>query len=215
MNATNIKLICFDMDGTLIENNKWYDLNIAMGIAPDEDYSMYTSYSQGELPYEEWIRKLESFYKGAPLNSKNHIVSVLQDFTLQSGAEGVVSYLHGSGFKTALITGSFDVTAKAVAQVLNIEYVFANTECVFDERGVFSRLQSKGDETLSKLKMFEELCLSLGLQPNECAMVGDGGNDLSIFDLTGNGITFTRCKDTMKSRAAVVIEALEDLKQIF
>lgn len=32
-----IKLICFDVDGTLITNNSWYDLNIALGVTPKED----------------------------------------------------------------------------------------------------------------------------------------------------------------------------------
>ena len=42
-----IKLICFDMDGTLISQNSWYKPNLALGNTAEEDQEMYDAYGRG------------------------------------------------------------------------------------------------------------------------------------------------------------------------
>jgi hypothetical protein len=40
----NLKLICFDLNKTLIKENTWYNLNLALGMTPEEDQAMLTQY---------------------------------------------------------------------------------------------------------------------------------------------------------------------------
>src|SRR3954468_15869726 len=48
-----IKLVCFDLDKTLIKQNSWYELNLGLGMTPEEDQALLDGYTQGKFSYEE------------------------------------------------------------------------------------------------------------------------------------------------------------------
>ena len=43
------KLIVFDLNHTLIRDNSWRNLNLAMGITPEEDAVLMARAAQGEI----------------------------------------------------------------------------------------------------------------------------------------------------------------------
>ena len=48
----NQRLVCFDMDGTLITNNKWLDFNKFLGITKVEDEAIFRRYSTADINYK-------------------------------------------------------------------------------------------------------------------------------------------------------------------
>lgn len=46
-----IKLICFDLNKTLIRENTWLELNQALGMIVQEDQKLYDLYNSGKLSY--------------------------------------------------------------------------------------------------------------------------------------------------------------------
>lgn len=45
----NVKLIVFDLNKTLIKENSWFDLNLALGMTPEEDRYLMELYQSGKI----------------------------------------------------------------------------------------------------------------------------------------------------------------------
>lgn len=210
----NIKLVCFDLDGTLITENSWYKLNTALGVTAEEDKTMYDQYSRGELSYEAWIHTLAQAYRTHGKAHKDFITSVLSNYTFANGTKDLVEYLKTKGYAVALISGSFDILLEHSAKDLGIEHYKANTELVFGEDGMLLDIRSHGEERSAKVEHLKKICEELGVDMSECVCVGDGGNDLDIFKITGKGITFSDSSEVIKSASWKVVDSLADIKNI-
>jgi phosphoserine phosphatase len=206
-----IKLVCFDMDGTLITENSWYKLNLALGITAEEDQDMYDAYISGDLPYGEWIDKISSLYRERGLATKEHIAKVLESIPLVEGAKEVIGNLKDRDYKVAIITGSFDFQAQRVAESLGVEHYIANTKMIFDADENFKNLVPAGDEIKNKPGQLLELCEELGVKVEECLCVGDGVGDVELFKLPVKGVALSDAPDELKQLAWKEIDSLSEL----
>ena len=208
------KLICFDFDDTLTTQNSWYSLNTAMGIYPEEDFQMYMEYKNGSVSYLEWTKKIEKLYKDRGLATRARITEVLERFELRHDAKEVVGELQKRGYELIIISGSFDITIKKAAEILNIDLWRAGTTINFDREDNFTHFASKGEEAQTKLMQLTEICKDKGIKVFDCVCVGDGANDLELFKATKNGICFSDGTDEVKAAAKYYINSLSDLLNI-
>lgn len=209
-----IKLVCFDLDGTLITENSWFKLNIALGITAEEDKKMSDSYLDGYLKYEDWIKELVTLYKEKGKANIKNVSNILLDYRLKDDAEEIVSYLKQKDYIIVILSGSFDLLVDDVANKLDIKYRKGNTTFQFDDSGELVDLISGGEEKYVKLDNLKSLCNKLRIELAECACVGDGSNDLELFRATGNGITFNASSKDVKKETKFVINSLSEIKTI-
>lgn len=209
----NIKLICFDMDDTLIHQNSWYKLNLALGVTHEEDTQMYNAYATGELSYENWTKSLFALYQKHGKANKAYIKNILSDFIINPEAYEVINYLKGKGYNLAIISGSFDILVDLVANELGILNQKGNTSLIYDENGILIDIKTYGDEGSAKLRHLKQICENIGVSVTECACVGDGANDLEMFKATGYGVTFP--DSPIKDSAWKTINSLKGLTKIF
>lgn len=205
-----IKLVVFDLNKTLIHENTWHDLNLAMGVTQEEDERFMLWYETGKITYEEGQKMLERIYKSHGRAKKETMVKLISQYQYLEGAQDIVAYLKDKGYHVALITGSFDVLAKKVSEELGIEHFSAHNRLEFDEKGNFSRIICDGYDYEFKAKELQRLCDELGIDVTQVVFVGDGDNDTYGFEMTGHGVTFKGSR--VEDRAWRVIETLEDLK---
>jgi HAD superfamily phosphoserine phosphatase-like hydrolase len=207
-----IKLICFDLNKTLIRENTWYELNLALGMTPEEDEHMLRDYEAGKISYEEWGRQILHILKSRGKATRQNIEKTVMHYTLLPGAREIIEYLHSKKYTTALITGSTDILAKAVAQDLGIQHYRAHHEFIFDKNDYLDRFTILGDEQHTKVKQLQEICKERDFEITQCAAVGDGDNDKELFKATHHGITFTGSK--IENDAWKVIPSLLGLKEV-
>jgi len=81
-----IKLVCFDMDDTLLHQKSWYKLNLAFGVTPQEDNDMCEAYKNGTPLYEDWMRKLTEMYRARGTATKENALRALSNYTFHDGA---------------------------------------------------------------------------------------------------------------------------------
>lgn len=209
------KLFVFDMDDTLIVNNKWVDFNTFLGVSTNDDYRLYMAFKNEELSYAQWIQELIKLYElDKKTVTRKEVTKVLQDVQIRQGAKELVDSLHKKGFTTAIITGSFVITAHTLAEELGIRHVVANTNCVFDEKDRLTTIHSRGTEGTMKNTYLLELCSALGVDPHEdCYVIGDSIYDQSMFITTGKGITFENATKELKTSAIHVVKNFEELQK--
>jgi HAD superfamily phosphoserine phosphatase-like hydrolase len=208
----NKKLVVLDIDNTLITGNTWADFNRAMSVTDADDLRLYTAFANGDITYQEWLHELMSLYKlDTQKHSKEQVLDYLTQYKLKEDAVQAVADITKAGHDTLLLTGSFQITADAVAFELGITNAIATTRCVFDENGYLSDLVSQGDEQHAKLRLLQVYCGERNIQLQDCIVVGDGANDKILFQAFPNSVTFTNSDPDSKSIATHKIQSLREL----
>lgn len=211
--TNGIQLICFDLDHTLTLHNSWDILNNALGIDPEDDRQLFQYYREGKITAQEWNDKLLEGYRKHERSTRAGITDILTDHTYMEGAKDVIEYLKGEGYAVVLVSGSMDIMVDMVATELGIEYKKANSTFGFDANDKLISLKNDGDDVTAKLRYLQEFCELLNIRIDECACVGDGANDVKMFQATKRGITFKG--SPIEGEAWKVITSLTELKTIF
>lgn len=204
--------ICFDLNKTLIHENSWLNLNLAMGISQQEDDDLMQKYEAGLISYEDANKSLLAMYKEHGRASRENIMSALSAYTYRPGARELVAYLQSKGYGVLLITGAMDMLADWVGKELGIEYTAANNVFTFNSESQLEDILMFGDDAEAKLMHLQAFAKKLGFSLKECICIGDGDNDRLLFEATGKGITFTGSKIT--DVAWKVVNDLAEIQKI-
>lgn len=203
------KLIVFDLNKTLIKENSWRDLNLAMSVTPEEDDRLLQQGRRGEISDQEAQRQLLALYRQRGDTRRERIMQVLTNYTYCDGAKEVVAELQGRGYRLALISGSMDILVEYVARELGIDLFGANNTFVFDTADRLIDICTVDNDTAYKVNQLRSLCVGLDISPAECMCVGDGDNDVPLFELTGCGVTFEG--SVCQNKAKYTVRTLRDL----
>lgn len=208
------KLIVFDLNKTLIHENSWLELNMAMGVTPEEDAQLVAWGEEGVITDAQGQAILCAIYQKRGSLTRDAIEQVLGGYTYLANARETIRSLQARGYRIALLSGSMDLLVQKVATELGIDIYAANNEFIFDENNILSSIKTIDNESSYKATQLKNICEDLGVAPTDCICIGDGGNDLKIFELTGLGVTFASSDSHIRQAAKYTIEALPDLLKI-
>lgn len=179
------RLICFDMDSTLIETEVIDELAIRAGVG-DEVKAITESAMRGEIDFAESFRKRVSLLKGLD-ESVMHDIAV--NLPITEGVDRLMFVLKKYGYKIAILSGGFTYFGRYLQEKYGIDYVYANELEIIDGKLTGNYL---GDIVDGKRKA-ELLRLIAQVEKVDIAQtiaVGDGANDLPMLDIAGLGIAF-------------------------
>ena len=186
----NPELIVFDLNKTLIKENSWRDLNLAMGVTPAEDAELMEQARRGEITDAEGQAELIKIYQQRGDVSRPNVEKILWQYTYMPYARDVVSELRKRGYNLAIVSGAMDILVQHVATELQITWWRSSNRFIFDENDQLIQIQSPEKDTSDKLRQLQQLVGELSITLADCIVVGDGANDVALFQVTGNGITF-------------------------
>jgi phosphoserine phosphatase len=198
----NRRLVCFDMDSTLIEAEVIDELAIEAGVG--EQVAAITEQAMaGELDFNQSFEKRMALLEGL---SETVLQSVAQRLKLTEGAERLFKLLKLLGYKTAILSGGFDYFARYLQQKLGVDYVYANQLDIVEGHlsGKVVGQIVNGDRKASLLR---ELAKKENINLQQVIAVGDGANDLPMLSIAGLGIAF-RAKPLVKASAKQSISQL-------
>ena len=180
------RLICFDMDSTLIQTECIDELADRAGVGA-EVRAITESAMRGEIDFKESFTRRVALLKG--LDS-----SVLEDIAtkmpITEGVDRLMFVLKSCGYKIAILSGGFTYFGEYLQRKYGIDYVYAN-ELEIDEDGKLTG-RYKGEivdghrkaELLKLIAQVEKVNLA------QTIAVGDGANDLPMLSEAGLGIAF-------------------------
>lgn len=201
-----IKLVVFDPDNVLIDTETIDEIAKIKGI--EEEISDITLQAmQGKIPFETSIRQRVKKLEGI---STSDIDEAMDKISLNPGAVETATELKKQGYKIAIITGSFDVIALKVKELINADYAFYNTLEVDD--GKLTGEVSGPLITQNKVDVLRQLVDEIGITLDECATIGDGANDLEMIKNAKIGIAYN-AKPILKENADVQINE-KDLRKV-
>jgi phosphoserine phosphatase len=217
-------MVFFDLDGVLVDVSDHTEINEKIGISTwhslfdrlglsSEHTRLKQLFTAGYFPnYLEWTDEACRTLQRHGL--KEHTFNKLMDARpLMAGAKTAFAELHARGYRTAIITGSFQYLASRVARELGIDQVVAHCELLFDPQGELDGWDLVPCDFQDKARVFSRLSLAAGLAPEQCAYVGDEINDIPLFGEAGLSIAFNCHKDIVK-KTAHVVAGRADLREI-
>ena len=183
----NPELIVFDLNKTLIKENSWRDLNLAMGVTPAEDVELMEQARRGEITDAEGQAALLKIYQQRGDVSRPNVEKILWRYTYMSYARDVVSELKNRGYNLAIISGAMDILVRHVAAELEITWWRSSNRFIFDENDQLVQIQSPEKDTSDKLRQLQQLVGELSITLADCIVIGDGANDArwTVDDLHG------------------------------
>jgi phosphoserine phosphatase len=198
----NRRLVCFDMDSTLIQTEVIDELAILAGVG-DEVKAITESAMQGEIDFKESFVRRMKLLKGL---SEDVLHEVAVNLPITKGARRLIDTLHKYGFKTAILSGGFTYFGHYLQEKLDIDYVYANQLEIKDGvlTGGYLGEIVDGDKKAEYLKL---LAKNMDIDISQTIAVGDGANDLAMLNLAGLGIAF-HAKPKVKDNAQSSISSI-------
>ena len=195
-----MKLAVFDFDSTLMDGETLEFLAKYLGI--EEKVKEITEKAmEGELDFFESLQERVALLKGLPVDVVNQVCSNLP---IMNGAGKTISELKNRGFKVVCFSGGFKNATTLMAEKLGLDADFANTLHV--KNGYLTGLL--GGEMMfndSKGEMLKRIQKVLGVGKEDTLVVGDGANDLSMFNYADKKVAFC-AKPILKKNANIIID---------
>ena len=179
------RLICFDMDSTLIETVVIDELAIRAGVG-DEVKAITKSAMRGEIDFTESFTRRVALLKGL---DESVMQEIAESLPITEGVDRLMYVLKKYGYKIAILSGGFTYFGQYLQKKYGIDYVYANELEIVDGKLTGRYL---GDVVDGKRKA-ELLRLIAQVEKVDIAQtiaVGDGANDLPMLGIAGLGIAF-------------------------
>ena len=180
------RLICFDMDSTLIQTECIDELAMRAGVG-DKVKEITERAMRGEIDFKESFKERVALLKGLD-------VSVMQDIAeklpITEGVDRLMAVLKRYGYKIAILSGGFTFFGENLQRKYGIDYMYAN-ELEIDDNGKLTGNYvgeivdgHRKAELLKLIAQVEKVNLA------QTIAVGDGANDLPMISEAGLGIAF-------------------------
>lgn len=180
------RLICFDMDSTLIQTECIDELAKRAGVG-DKVSEITARAMRGEIDFKESFKERVALLKGLDASVMKDIA---EHMPITEGTDRLMSVLKTCGYKIAILSGGFTYFGEYLQKKFGVDYVYAN-ELEIDENGELTG-NYLGDivdghrkaELLKLIAQVEKVNLA------QTIAVGDGVNDLPMISEAGLGIAF-------------------------
>lgn len=179
------RLICFDMDSTLIETEVIDELAMRAGVG-DQVKAITERAMRGEIDFKESFKERVALLKGL---DESVMKDIAENLPITEGVERLMYVLKRYGYKIAILSGGFTYFGNYLKEKFGIDYVYANQLEIVDGKLTGKYL---GDIVDGKRKA-ELLQLIAQVEKVDIAQtiaVGDGANDLPMLSVAGLGIAF-------------------------
>ena len=202
MYRRNKRLVCFDMDSTLIQTEVIDELAELAGVGA-EVKAITECAMQGEIDFNESFIKRMKLLKGL---KEEILQEVAVRLPITEGARRLIGTLKKYGYKTAILSGGFTYFGHYLQKELDIDYVYANQLEIINGELTGHYLGDIVDGN-KKAEYLQEIANKEQIHINQTIAIGDGANDLPMLNLAGLGIAF-HAKPKVKDEAQSAISSI-------
>lgn len=196
------RLICFDMDSTLVHTECIDELAERAGVGA-EVRAITESAMRGEIDFTESFTRRVALLKGL---DESVMEDIARNLPYNEGLERMMKILKMVGYKTAILSGGFTYFGKYLQQKFGFDYVYANELEIVDGK-LTGRYVGDVVDGRRKAELLKLLCQVENISLAQSVAVGDGANDLPMLSLAGLGIAY-HAKPKVKANARQSISSI-------
>lgn len=180
------RLICFDMDSTLIQTEVIDELAMRAGVG-GQVRAITERAMRGEIDFRESFTERVRLLEGLDVGVMREIA---ENLPITEGADRLMYVLKRYGLKIAILSGGFTYFGEFLQKRWGIDYVYAN-ELEIDEAGKLTgRYVGEIVDGRRKAELLKLIAQVEKVDIAQTIAVGDGANDLPMLGEAGLGIAF-------------------------
>ena len=179
------RLICFDMDSTLIQTECIDELAERAGVG-EQVRTITERAMRGEIDFKESFTERVALLKGL---DESVMKEIAENLPITEGVERLMFVLKHYGYKIAILSGGFTYFGEYLKQRFGIDYVYAN-ELEIEDGKLTGRYVGEIVDGKRKAELLRLLAQVEKVDIAQTIAVGDGANDLPMLSTAGLGIAF-------------------------
>ncbi len=196
------RLICFDMDSTLIRTEVIDELAERAGVGA-EVRAITESAMRGEIDFCESFKRRVELLKGL---DESVMEDIAKNLPITEGVDRMMQVLKRAGYKTAILSGGFTYFGNYLKQRFGFDYVYANDLEIVDGK-LTGRYLGDIVDGRRKAELLRLIAQVENVDIAQTIAVGDGANDLPMLTTAGLGIAF-HAKPKVKANAPQAISTI-------
>ncbi len=211
------KLVCFDVDGTLIDNVEysWQLFHDYFRIDAEKREQAKKKFYNGEISYLEWAEHDINMWIEAGVKKEDFLKAMKDSkIRLMEGALETIAKLKKKGLKLAIISGSINIMLDFLLPDYKelFDDVFLS-RIYFDSKGNINKVEATKYDMSEKANALKKIAKREKLKLSECVFIGDHHNDIEISKQAGLAIAFDAKDEGLKKVSDLIIDK-KDLKEI-
>ena len=180
------RLICFDMDSTLIQTECIDELAKRAGVG-DKVSEITARAMHGEIDFKESFKERVALLKGLDASV---LKDIAENMPITEGTDRLMSVLKTCGYKIAILSGGFTYFGEYLRKKYGIDYVYANELEIGDDGKLTGRYAGDIVDGQRKAELLKLIAQVERVNLAQTIAVGDGANDLPMIGEAGLGIAF-------------------------
>lgn len=189
------RLVCFDMDSTLIGTEVIDELAERAGVG-DKVRAITESAMRGEIDFCQSFTERVALLKGL---DESVMREIAENLPITEGVDRMMTVLKRAGYKTAILSGGFTYFGNYLKQRFGFDYVYANDLEIVDGK-LTGRYLGEIVDGRRKAELLKLIAQVENINIKQTIAVGDGANDLPMLATAGLGIAF-HAKPKVKATA--------------
>lgn len=179
------RLICFDMDSTLIQTECIDELAKRAGVG-DKVKAITERAMRGEIDFKESFTERVALLKGL---DESVMKDIAEHLPVTEGVERLMFVLKRYGYKIAILSGGFTYFGNYLKERFGIDYMYAN-ELEIEDGKLTGRYVGDVVDGKRKAELLKLIAQVERVDIAQTIAVGDGANDLPMLSVAGLGIAF-------------------------
>ena len=180
------RLICFDMDSTLIQTECIDELAKRAGVG-DQVAAITEQAMRGEIDFKESFTRRVALLKGLDASVMKEIA---ENLPVTEGTERLMTVLKTYGYKIAILSGGFTYFGEYLQRRFGIDYDYANELEIGEDGKLTGRFVGDIVDGHRKADLLKLIAQMEKVNLAQTIAVGDGANDLPMISEAGLGIAF-------------------------
>ena len=180
------RLICFDMDSTLIQTEVIDELARKHGVY-EQVAAITESAMRGEIDFKESFTQRCKLLKGLDVSVMKDIA---ENLPFTEGVDRLMYVLKKYGYKIAILSGGFTFFGEYIQKKYDIDYVYANELEIDDNGKLTGNYVGEVVDGKRKAELLKLIAQVEKVNLQQTIAVGDGANDFPMLSESGLGIAF-------------------------